>query len=27
MTNRQIAEKYEVSLSTVKRVKYGKTKY
>lgn len=27
MTNRQIAEKYSVSLSTVKRVKYGKTKY
>jgi group I intron endonuclease len=27
MTNGQIAEKYEVSLSTVKRVKYGKTKY
>jgi len=27
MTNRQIAEKYKVSLSTVKRVKYGKTKY
>ena len=27
LTNGQIAEKYEVSLSTVKRIKYGKTKY
>ena len=27
MTNGQIAEKYKVSLSTVKRIKYGKTKY
>lgn len=27
MTNGQIAEKFEVSLSTVKRIKYGKTKH
>lgn len=27
MNNRQIAEKYDISLSTVKRIKYGKTKY
>ena len=27
LTNGQIAEKYGVSLSTVKRIKYGKTKY
>jgi group I intron endonuclease len=27
MTNGKIAEKYNVSLSTIKRIKYGKTKY
>jgi group I intron endonuclease len=27
LTNKQIAEKYSVSLSTIKRIKYGKTHY